>query len=330
MPNPLRKTLFLNIIIVFSVLAMTGCASVIDYSSYVQHYEQQYHLANPYLTHKIPHGDNFLHAREFGAVNSSVTIILMHGFPDSLHLYDRVAPLLAKKHRVITFDFLGWGNSDKPKGHDYDARSLRSDLEAIITHFKLTDVVLVAHDASGFPAIDWALDNSNKTKLLVLLNTVYSPMKSTVAPEAIALFSTPGLMRSIRRWGANQSDGLWQQGLMEQTSKFYSNPIVRDKYIKIFAQQALEIRPAFFGLNEVLQAEIKDRQEAIPQMRKYTKPVAIIFGGDDPYLNIGVAKEFNEIFSNPSLTIVKNAGHYVQLDKPIPVSNAILEAIINN
>jgi pimeloyl-ACP methyl ester carboxylesterase len=37
------------------------------------------------------------------------TIILMHGFPDNLHLYDRLIPYLSPPDRVIAFDFLGWG-----------------------------------------------------------------------------------------------------------------------------------------------------------------------------------------------------------------------------
>ena len=40
-------------------------------------------------------------------------IVLMHGFPDDLHLYDRLVPELAGR-RVVSFDFLGWGASDKP------------------------------------------------------------------------------------------------------------------------------------------------------------------------------------------------------------------------
>src|SRR5262245_59136174 len=46
-------------------------------------------------------------------------IILMHGFPDNLHLYDRVLPYLSPARRLITFDFLGWGASDKPAGYPY-------------------------------------------------------------------------------------------------------------------------------------------------------------------------------------------------------------------
>ena len=32
-------------------------------------------------------------------------IILMHGFPDNLHLYDRLAPHLSPPRRVVLFDF---------------------------------------------------------------------------------------------------------------------------------------------------------------------------------------------------------------------------------
>ena len=40
-------------------------------------------------------------------------IILMHGFPDNMHLYDRLLPHVSPPRRVVTFDFLGWGSSDK-------------------------------------------------------------------------------------------------------------------------------------------------------------------------------------------------------------------------
>ena len=80
----------------------------------------------------------------------------MHGFPDDQHLYDRTLPFLAG-HRVVTFDFLGWGESDKPAGYPYTAHNQTADLDSVITQLGLDEVVLVAHDASGPPAIDWAL-----------------------------------------------------------------------------------------------------------------------------------------------------------------------------
>lgn len=44
-------------------------------------------------------------------------IVLMHGFPDNLHLYDRLLPYLNPPRRVITFDFLGWVPPISPPGN---------------------------------------------------------------------------------------------------------------------------------------------------------------------------------------------------------------------
>jgi hypothetical protein len=73
--------------------------------------------------------------------------------------------------RVVLFDFLGWGSSDKPSGYPYTTDNQVGDLDAIITQLGLGQVVLVAHDASGPPAIDWALAHPERVAALVLLNT---------------------------------------------------------------------------------------------------------------------------------------------------------------
>src|SRR5262245_53980797 len=100
-------------------------------------------------------------------------IVLMHGFPDNLHLYDRLVPELAPQRRVITFDFLGWGTSDKPRNYPYTAKNQEGDLNAVMQGLELGRVVLVAHDASGPPAIDWAFSHPDHVTSLVLLNTYY-------------------------------------------------------------------------------------------------------------------------------------------------------------
>jgi haloalkane dehalogenase len=60
-------------------------------------------------------------------------IILMHGFPDNVHLYDRLSPYLSPPRRVVLFDFLGWGSSDKPSGYPYTTDNQVGDLDAVIT-----------------------------------------------------------------------------------------------------------------------------------------------------------------------------------------------------
>src|SRR4029453_13781948 len=78
-------------------------------------------------------------------------IILMHGFPDNLHLYDRLVPYLSPPRRVVLFDFLGWGRSDKPSGYPYTTANQVGDLDAVIIHLGLDQALLVAHAAPGPP-----------------------------------------------------------------------------------------------------------------------------------------------------------------------------------
>jgi len=159
---------------------------------------------------------------------------------------------------------------------------------------------------------------------LVLLNTYYYPMKTLVPPEAIALFSTPSVKRTVTIAVAKSNDGVWQSGMVEQVSKFISDPQKREEYSKLFAYQALGIRQAFFGLNEVLVEETEARRStAVKKLGAFKKPVEIIFGEDDPYLNSGVAKAFYTLFPNATLHLVKDAAHYVQIDRPQEVAKII-------
>lgn len=95
----------------------------------------------------IQRGQHRIIAREY--TGEEPTIILMHGFPDNLHLYDRLVPHLSPPRRVVAFDFLGWGASDKPLGYPYTAKNQETDLDAVVKQLNLGQVVLVAHDASG-------------------------------------------------------------------------------------------------------------------------------------------------------------------------------------
>jgi hypothetical protein len=60
-------------------------------------------------------------------------IILMHGFPENVHLYDRLSPYLSPPRRVVLFDFLGWGSSDKPSGYPYATDNQVGDLKSFKT-----------------------------------------------------------------------------------------------------------------------------------------------------------------------------------------------------
>jgi pimeloyl-ACP methyl ester carboxylesterase len=266
-----------------------------------------------------------IYVREYAGEEPA--IILLHGFPDNLHLYDRLVPLLSPPRRVVTFDFLGWGASDKPSGYAYTATNQILELDAVIRQLKLTQVILVAHDASGPPAIDWALAHSEQVAGLVLLNTYYCEMPTLRPPEAIWLFSTP-VVRGIARLVSKPfGHFIFRQMYWWQVGKFFRDREVRNEFLRLLYQQfdaTPSARPAFFRLNEDLLPTVRSRTKMVPKLRQFRRPVRIIFGDADPYLNKGVAQGFHELFPTSDLFLLPGARHYVQMDDPEEVARLIL------
>ena len=278
-----------------------------------------------YNEHFVQRNQHRIYVREYNG--GEPAIILMHGFPDNLHLYDRVVPCLSPPRRVVTFDFLGWGASDKPAGYAYTATNQMLDLDAVIKQLKLRQVVLVAHDASGPPAIDWALAQPEQVAALVLLNTYYCEMPTLRSPDVIWLFSTP-VVRSVARPVSKMFDHLiFRRMFWWQVGRFFRDAEVRDEFVPLLYQQfdaTPSTRPAFFSLNEDLLPTIRSRSKMIPKLREFKRPVRIIFGAADPYLNKGVAQKFNELFPTSDLFLLPGARHFVQMDEPREVATLIL------
>jgi pimeloyl-ACP methyl ester carboxylesterase len=274
-----------------------------------------------YVETWAPRGDHRIYVRDYPGEEPA--LVLMHGFPDNLHLYDRLVPRLNPPRRVVTFDFLGWGVSDKPVGYPYTAANQTGDLEAVIAHLGLDRVALVAHDASGPPAIDWALDHRERVAALVLLNTYYGWVPSLRPPEAILFFSLP-LVRTLARWLVVHSDALDRRLYTWQVGRFISDPDDRRQVVSQLYEPFRAERPAFFSLNADLLGTTIARRRRFAEMRSFTRPVRIIFGAADPYLNAGVAKRFNRLFSNSELFLLPNARHYVQIDEPEEVARLLL------
>ena len=70
-------------------------------------------------------------------------VVLIHGYPLNGNSWERQErELLASGHRVITYDRRGFGRSSQPTvGYDYD--TFAADLNVLLEHLDLADVVLV-------------------------------------------------------------------------------------------------------------------------------------------------------------------------------------------
>lgn len=86
---------------------------------------------------------------ELGTASSDrPTVLLVHGWPDTHHLWAHVAPELARDFHVVAYDCRGFGESDRPEGDaPYRLEALADDLFAVADAVSPeAPVHLVAHD----------------------------------------------------------------------------------------------------------------------------------------------------------------------------------------
>ena len=145
-----------------------------------------------FIEHYVPREQGRVYAREYAGTGPA--FVLMHGFPDNLHIYDQLIPhLVAAGRRVVTFDFLGFGASDKPAGANYSFKQQQNDLDAVVEALHLDKIVPVGHDAGGPAAINFAIDHLDSVTSLCLLNTFHAAAPTIRLPELIELFANPSL-----------------------------------------------------------------------------------------------------------------------------------------
>src|SRR5437867_5777251 len=82
-----------------------------------------------------------IHYRRLGA---GPGLILLHGYPQTGHMWRKVMPALAERFTVVAPDLRGYGDSDRPAA-GYDKRSMAADVAHLIGALALRPVVLGGH-----------------------------------------------------------------------------------------------------------------------------------------------------------------------------------------
>jgi haloalkane dehalogenase len=100
-------------------------------------------------------------------------VVMLHGNPTWSYLYRRfLAALTEAGFRAVAHDELGFGRSDKPNGgRAYSVQRHVQHFSALMVELDLNDVTLVLQDWGGPIGLTWAVDNADRVKRLVLLNT---------------------------------------------------------------------------------------------------------------------------------------------------------------
>jgi haloalkane dehalogenase len=286
-----------------------------------------------FIEHYVPREEGRVYVREYAGTNPA--FVLMHGFPDNLQIYDQLIPhLVAAGRRVVTFDFLGFGASDKPAGANYSFKQQQNDLEAVVEALHLAKIVPVGHDAGGPAAINFAIDHPDRITSLCLLNTFYAATPTIRLPELIELFANPSLKALAE--AITQSPEQFAFVLRFQQKRFLETlpeeqkatfeailaPIINNNFN--FGRQAGS-GPAFAQMTAQVYEEVTRNTQRLPDLEALDIPVKLIWGNTDLNLNTGVAEDFQSHLKHASL-LVLSAGHWPQIDTPEQVAKEMLHS----
>ena len=112
-----------------------------------------------------------IYYREAGS-RDNPTLILLHGFPTSSHMFRTLIPELAEDYHVIAPDYPGYGNSPMPlvSEFNYTFDHMASIIEQLITKLKLKKYSLYVMDYGAPIGFRVAANNPKRVQSLIIQN----------------------------------------------------------------------------------------------------------------------------------------------------------------
>lgn len=97
-------------------------------------------------------------------------VVLLHGFLENQTMWQDLVLELSKKHRVITLDLLGHGETEC-LGYIHSMEDNADVVQAVLSKLRIRKAVFVGHSMGGYVALAFAELYPEKIRGLVLLNS---------------------------------------------------------------------------------------------------------------------------------------------------------------
>lgn len=249
------------------------------------------------------------HRIAWGAIGEGSPLVLVHGTPFSSQVWRRIAPWLARHHRVFFYDLLGYGQSDMPDA-DVSLGMQNELLVAILREWGVDRPFAVAHDFGGTTALRAHFLNGLEYSRLIVIDPV------AIAPQGSPFVTHVGrhedAFRGLPVYVHDALLGAYIQNSAAQRLSDSALAVYKKPWIGEIGQ------PAFYRqIAQMNQRYIEDVQ------RRYAPPafpVRILWGRDDAWIPLDHGRRLAEKLTSGELTIVPDAGHLVQEDAPEALS----------
>ena len=249
------------------------------------------------------------------------TLLLAHGFGCDQTMWRFLVPLLSEKYRLVLFDYVGSGQSEKSA---YDAKKYAclegyaQDIVDICETLELENVAVVGHSVSSIIASIAAQQSPARISNITMVCP--SPCFLNLPPDYIGGFEEQDLHELI--------------GLMDQNYVGWANylaPLVAGTANpEIFTQ---ELANSFCSTDPVAAKNFakatffSDYRSILP---KITQAVSIIQSKNDALASLFIGEYMHNNIPHSKISIIEAEGHCLHMTNPIDVAENIEEFLIES
>ena len=184
----------------------------------------------PHTTGWVTRPDARLEYLDFGS-RPATAIVLIPGYGDNAHVYDDLAPILARQYRVVALTPRGHGASSTPNS-GYTVRAFGDDLRALLDTLGIQHAVLVGHSAGGATITDLAVRNPERVHGLVYLDAAgdLAGRDSVLAANPIRRPApTDSTPEGARRWYREMFYGFWSDAIENSFRSHGTDSLARNR-----------------------------------------------------------------------------------------------------
>jgi haloalkane dehalogenase len=231
-------------------------------------------------------------------------VLLVHGYPESSHMWRGVLPALAAAgFHALAPDLAGFGDSEPDPPGTWE-RHVEA-LERFRAQQGLDEVALVVHDWGGLIGLRWACDHPGAAWALAISDTGF-----------FADGKWHGLARQMQTEGEGEQlvDAMTEEGFAAMLGQLSSGIGEADarEYFKAYADE-----PRRRGQLELYRSG--DFSKLAPyegRLAELGVPTLLLWGEDDPFAPVAGARRFQQEIPGAELAIVEGARHFVVEDAP--------------
>jgi haloacetate dehalogenase len=252
-------------------------------------------------------------------------LLLLHGHPQTLAIWHKVAPTLAQHFTVVAADLRGYGDSSKPEGEPdhaaYAKRNMAQDQVRLMQQLGFDRFAVLAHDRGARVAHRLGMDHSQAVSRMALLD---------IAPTlAMYAQTTEACARAYWHWFFLIQPQPMPERLIQANPAAYVTEVMGNRSAGLAPfdpralaeyQRCLALPGAAHGLCEDYRAAasidlVHDRED-MALGRRLEMPVLVLWGAQGVVQRcFDPLKEWQEVATQVSGEALP-CGHYIAEEAP--------------